>query len=374
MSQETRNTDDLMQRAEVPIWLRPILRVCDSVYPFFLIAAAVLTVLLLSLLIVGRPFPWLQNVINLLGLTTALGFLTFLAAGYESYFPGAIGAIIGAVFKFGSPFLFMLLNDKKIVASNNPVMELAGGTLPSLGFFVLALSIAALVSVFVIKFVSEHRVKHTRRYKFIDTSNKDTTKRSLIPRCWQMSRCRPAVRMTCPNYLDRHTCWKRRSGCFCDRELANYLVGSVDRKEAQEVVDMQVAAGSQKSADIRGHLASATKRPWKLQRTLCYSCPLFIEHQEYKYKHLGWTSIPLSVGIIAALYTPYHIGYQFLAAHIDSMVDKMIALGKLPENFNNASRLTEVPFFEYFLLAVLGLLLTSYVISFAEKIFLKWQL
>jgi hypothetical protein len=212
----------------------------------------------------------------------------------------------------------------------------------------------------------------------MDTSTKDATKRSFIPLCWQMSRCRPAVRLTCPNYIDRMTCWKRRSGCFCDRELANYLMANVDSgSDAQEVIDMEVdanKAGIKSEGSMRYYVDKSTRRPWKVQKRLCYACPLFTEHQEYKYKNLHWISLPITVGLAVALFQFFDIGYKWTTL---AMANEMNNLAKhgLSEVFSaDSNNSLANSSFEYVVYCVLALLLLSFVIQFVEKFFLEWKM
>jgi hypothetical protein len=204
--------------------------------------------------------------------------------------------------------------------------------------------------------------------QYMDLSKEDSSHIGFIPKCWQMSRCRPAVRMSCPNYIDRHTCWSRRSGCFCDRELANYLLQSVDAGESSEVTDVAQAAVSRGVPPVRG-----AKRPWKLQKTLCYNCPLFIEHQEYKFKHLRWVSLPITLAIGAGLWPFFDAGFKWLSEWLTVMTTKMVELGNLPDNFRPDVTQLDMNF-EIFLGVVILVLISSFVMEFTERMFLKWNL
>jgi len=199
----------------------------------------------------------------------------------------------------------------------------------------------------------------------------------VFPMCWQMSRCRPGVRDHCPNFTDRVTCWRRRSGCFCDRNLANFLVSASDRKDVSEVDEMARNVASIDKAGksaIRGHMQNSARRPWGQQRRLCHECPLYLEHQEYKYRSWHWVSFPLTAGIIALLYPYFTIGYKHAADMLDQFAIKLADLGKLPANFDpSASSLKDSPF-EYVLLFMLALLLASYIVSLVDKMFLDWKL
>ncbi len=214
-----------------------------------------------------------------------------------------------------------------------------------------------------------------QQIKFATESRKKGARPSLIPKCWEMSRCRPGVRETCPNYIDLHTCWKRRSGCFCDRDLANYLVGAVDRKEVQEIIDMQnTAAKTKRASAIRSHLQEAGRRPWRQQKVLCHACPLYVEHQEYKYKYWHWISFPVTLAIAGLSYNLFHIGYVMAVDGLNAVMEKLVAIGGLPQNFvPSTTGLADSPF-QFLLLFVLAVLLASYIVAITDMIFLKWKL
>jgi hypothetical protein len=253
--------------------------------------------------------------------------------------------------------------------------------LTTLAFFLIAVSVVRLLIGFSIKLIKDQIARSERHRARIDTSNTETLKPSFIPKCWQMSRCRPSVRMTCPNYIDRINCWKRRSGCFCDRELANYLVNSVAGNEAQEVMDVQVAAGGTQTggaatttgqlAKLRGHLRGVQKRSWGLQKKWCHECPLFLEHQEYKYKNMHWVSWLATLAIVGGAYSAFDAAYKASTDWLQSTMTALVTQHVLPENFKPNESLSSG--FEFVLLGVLALLLLGYVISFTETLFLKWK-
>lgn len=361
-----------------PPWAVPIINVCESIFPYCLAAAGVILVLLLSLVFVGRfNYGWMFSLLSVFSFCITVGFLSALIARYDSVIFAWFGVILGIAFMFGGTLAISWLAAQGGMKPTDtaPFVQKMLQSIPNIGGFLIAISMVSLTVGYGIKFM-QYRAEHgAKTFKYVDTSRKDKYKPGLIPKCWQMSRCRPGVRETCPNFLEHATCWKRRSGCFCDRELANFLVGAVDRKDAQEVIDMQVsAAKSPKSSELREHMKNAARRPWKQQKLLCHECPLYVEHQEYKYKYWHWVSLPITFVIVAASYAYYHIAYVFAAGFLDELMKKLIAIGGLPDNFTpSVEGLADSPF-EYLLLAVLAILLGSYVVGFIDTVILKWKL
>lgn len=369
----TASTERKHVESPVPPWAAPLLRVADGAYPIFLCLGVLLLILQLSLLGVGRAeFPWLPKTISIMCGLLMFGYAAFLIAKCRSMFAGWFGVVIAVGIHYGYPFLLAFLTEHGKVAASNPLLQRLTESMPNLALYIGIVSAIQLGIGYALQYMDYMERTRARRGAYIDTSKVDVQKPGVIPKCWQMSRCRPAVRMTCPNFLDRVNCWQRRSGCFCDRDLANYLASSVNRKEVQEVIDMQQTPDAPSLAEVRNKLNGA-RRPWKLQKSWCYNCPIFMEHQDYKYKRLGWLSFPATVGLVAVAYPFYHLGYNYAASWLDSFSQQLVKMGRLPENFQGGSSLSNSSF-EYLLLFVLGVLLFSYVISLTETIFLKWKL
>ncbi len=367
---------------EVPLWAQPLVRGSDVVAPWMLLIALLTFIILLASLFFGKTsadYHSLNDVISLFVFFSVMGGAALLAGRYKTFIPGWLGAFLGAGFLFGGNIVLSILADRGGIKSGDPYLKLLYEAMPNVGVSLLALSIVRLAIGFGIKFLTERGVRATNKFRYMDTTAITSEKPGYIPQCWQMSRCRPGVRMSCPNYLERVTCWKRRSGCFCDRNLANYLVSASDRGSVSEVDDMQrniaaVSKGQAGQGAIMGHMKNATRRPWKEQKKLCHACPLYCEHQEYKYRSLHWLSFPITIVLIVVIYPLFHVGYDMGAGKLDNFMQYLMSMKKLPENFKpDASTLVGSPF-EYVLLAMVGLWLASYVVAFIDRVFLEWKL
>ena len=110
------------------------------------------------------------------------------------------------------------------------------------------------------------------------------------------------------------------------------------------------------------------------QKVLCHACPLFVEHQEYKYKYWHWVSLPLTGIIVLMCLNLFQQGYILAANFLDVIITKIVTIGGLPANFTHStSGLADSPF-QYLLLGVLAILLASYIVALTDMIFLKWKL
>lgn len=347
---------------KLPEWMMPIQRVCAASYPLLLLFAGLCLLTVLAFIAIKKTdFPWLLNVNGALMFFAILGLLAMFFAEYRSVVAGW-SALVGGLFFYHAPFLILLLisfvngNHKaNIVVQLMFYCKLAG-------IIAVFLSLFSLLFAYVLLFMHREKTRRESKMQFAVDAKSHVEKPSLIPKCWQMSRCRPVVRYSCPNYIDKKTCWKRRSGCFCDKELANYLINHSAKGEADEMIVMQQASSNRPTTN-------GLRRSWREQKKLCYSCPLFLEHQEYKYRRFSSMSIILTIVITGALYPLYHIAYQTGMKALDKILQGKFNIPGVSVD----TSLVNSPF-EWVLLAVLAMLLWSYLITAVDNYFLEWKL
>lgn len=359
------------RKQQLPPWAEPIVRVCAAIYPYMLSLAALAFVMVMALIAVKRlDLAWIPNVAGAVLFFAFIGILAMLIAEYESPAPAWITTVLGIGLYYAPLWLALLATKIALPETQMPSLNTLAKTFSNLGVFTVIISVISLMAAYVRYFMQrESSLRQSRMQFLMETAATNVEKPSLVPKCWQMSRCRPSVRGTCPNYLDQTPCWKRRSGCFCDRELANLLITSVGRGEAQEILDIQHNAQAQAISRVRGHQANKAHRPsWSQQKRRCHSCPLYNEHQEYKYKHFNWAGIFITIAVVAGGYPFYHMAYEKSVGYLDEAIKHF---PQIPGT--TTSTLINSPF-EYLLLGVLSLLLFTYIIALVDKFFLEWKL
>lgn len=350
-------------------WLLTFVKFGSAIAAPALILGGLALLVVLGMLALGKSastpgFAWLTNVQSAIPLFFLLGFIGLFFKLYEAMAPGVVALMLAIAFYFGSRYLVPILGKIGKLKAEDVFLKSTTDTLTNLGFFLLVVAVIRLLYG-LYKYMTTRQHATVQRFQYMDMSRKDAEKISFIPRCWQMSRCRPAVRMSCPNFISRKTCWSQRSGCFCDRELANYLLQSVDKNEDTEVTDVAQAAA------VKGAPQRGGTRPWKLQSSLCYNCPLFIEHQEYKFKHLRFISLPITLFVGAVLWPFYSDFFDRFSFWLEETTRRLIQ-SHLPENFQpSASSLG--PGFEIFLGVVILVLISSWIMELVERMFLKWN-
>jgi len=353
-------------------------RVADWIYPWCLwIGGISLFALLTTLLFNKTDWRWIGPLLGAFAFFTAIGFASMLLACYNTLIPGWIGIVVGAALLFGRRIAVTFIAAQGHVDGKDQFLTQLYGYVPNMGILVLAISIVRLMIGFALAFIYEQTRSGSKKYKY--STSTATEKPGVFPKCWQMSRCRPGVRESCPNFTDRITCWRRRSGCFCDRNLANYLVSTSDRKEVVDIDNVTRAAINMDRESgqraIQSYMSGVARRPWLQQRRLCHECPLFLEHQEYKYRNWHWISFPITGGVVALIYyLGFHEVYNWIADKLDLFMDKLVQMGKLPANFDpSASNLKDSPF-EYVLLFMVALIIASYIVALIDKMFLDWKM
>jgi hypothetical protein len=91
-------------------------------------------------------------------------------------------------------------------------------------------------------------------------------------RCWQTGFCRPYVRSFCPRYQEKTPCWRRKEGCFCEERIV--LRAREMRQGASEFY-------AQMRSSLSGPVTSLSPAQ---KRERCRSCPIYGEHQRFKYR------------------------------------------------------------------------------------------
>ena len=129
--------------------------------------------------------------------------------------------------------------------------------------------------------------------------------------CWQTHYCRPAVRELGPRFTENTPCWRRKEGCFCEEQIA---LRAAALKEGSQGVYQNVRK-SLDNGPRRRNLSPAEKR----QR--CRVCPIYAEHQRFKYKIL----VP-TVFVLTGALMWFSAGW--LKAGVDVSLKKLDALIK----------------------------------------------
>lgn len=128
-------------------------------------------------------------------------------------------------------------------------------------------------------------------------------KPSLMRKCYELHFCRTSLRANCPRFLEGISCWKAKSGCYCDQGLATRLLTGVGANARAAVAEELQAA--QRRARTQAKRQQRQKAP-------CGECPVYLEHQKHKYRVISWFAYPAAAAIIGATVTLVRNGYDWV--------------------------------------------------------------
>lgn len=182
----------------------------------------------------------------------------------------------------------------------------------------------------------------------------------LIRRCWEMAFCSDSLREHCPSYKTRTPCWKRRTGCQCDPYFAVRIMEPVERAAG--------VALSQEDEYARAHLRNnpAWQAKEHATKETCSQCPIYIEHQHYKYRALFWLAYPAAAGAVFVALPFIRKGYDWAEETLTRMVHGMAVLPNTkPElaPFVNTVVAADV---EIVVIAAVALIIVTYIIRALE--------
>ncbi len=395
---ETSKTDVGLK---MPRWYKRVSDICENFgLPMVLIGVIILAVLVAAMAYRFTSFFLLPYLANFLSFFLIFGYLALAVVNLRSFYTGWIGLVTAIVLKFTTPLLLSMLVIWSEVGVTDPIFRSTLIAIYEVVFYYSVISILQLLFIFNVVIIQKRTIARETRMKYDKDEGKKTGPRhvSPIPRCWEMTRCRVAVRNSCPNYIDHKTCWKRRSGCFCDKALAAFLVNNMDNQhDAAEVIALQTSmtgtdaraelkqTQQTQSARVQMNAADMNKmrermragrRPWRTMKRWCHECPLFMEHQEHKYHNFNWIGLPITGLIVYFSYPYYDIGYRIATQALETAVTQ--ATASMPDvartTFAGNNSLANSTGFEWFFLGVLSIILLSYVVSLTDTMLLKWKL
>lgn len=108
----------------------------------------------------------------------------------------------------------------------------------------------------------------------------------IYSKCWEMPFCRNYMRNYCKSFKDKKSCWKTKSGCFCDEEM-------IVRALEQESKSMMAGADGAKAKRPPAKTFTPSQK-----RERCRNCRIYAEHQNQKYRILCPLAFILPIGFV----------------------------------------------------------------------------
>ena len=275
---------------------------------------------------------------------------TTLAALVRFYDNGSAAwgfSALGAALYFGFPYLLGALLLQEHLA-HNPITQAMVLQFGTTARSVLFISVTWLVIGTVVGLIRRPR---TRQAAVTLHSEQAAARpsRSLMRNCWELTHCGSNTRGICPCYRTRKTCWKRGQGCFCDISLFERTTdgaGAIATMETQELHHQALS------------LRRGGRRP-------CTVCPVYEEHQFYKYRAVCWIAYPATVALMVLALPALTRIFSTSMVKLDRFVaDLSLLPSKAPAAvFETTASNTQL---QWFIIGCLTLLLLGYVLQFIE--------
>lgn len=357
------------------VWLIRLRRYADIGETCALICLTLAALLALTALAVGvsghERWTYLPLMSTVMVLALVSGFTLLLVVRVRSLGLGWLGIALG-VCCLNSPLLVALLGSQLHFATKTPLLMHLYHLMPGPGLYLLVLSVIQLVIANINFMIHGRQLVAEQFEQRGGTKYARSLQCSFIPKCWEMNSCPDAARDRCPNFQDQLPCWQRRLGCLCDHQLAAYLFAAQRPATATDPHHLDLTQ-VQDAESFPARLRAAKPRSWRQRRPFCHNCALFLEHQSFKYRRLNWIFLPITVLLVAILFHFYDAMYGQGAQYLDQLSARLTHAGYLPTGmYGDASGLLNSPY-EYVLLAVLTLLLMSYVVELTDRALLEWK-
>jgi hypothetical protein len=194
---------------------------------------------------------------------------------------------------------------------------------------------------------------------------------SLMRKCWELHYCRGSLRMTCPRFVEGVACWKRRSGCYCDQDLQTRLLSQMAAKARVQVAEEMDAVRTR--AQLPQRVMAQRKKQQALRESgaACRECPLYLDHQKFKYRALSWVSYPLAAVLIAIFANQIRYGYHWVETSLGGWLS---ALQVLPQSTVD-SQFQKIPLIsaENAMIVMLGVLTAALILQVTELVVFKFK-
>jgi len=289
-----------------------------------------------------------------------LALICFARYYQEEQWALAFGAI-GVFFMLGMPWLV------GTPAGAGSLLDTVAWSLGVTGRLLVALSLLRFgVGLAHYVFVRKPRARRMVVARPVFTAGRDhkadpeaerPRRLSAFRHCWELSQCKGALRVNCPNYRQRSDCWKQGSGCQCDPKLASQLVAELDLQITSTGSEQERRAAERMKENVLFR-SSQERRP-----ELCRQCELFSEHQAHKFKALYWIAYPTAIAVTGASLPLIHRGYVWLLAIADRLFGAMQLLPDTQAALGPFITTTAEFSLEPIFILSAGLIIVSYLID-----------
>jgi len=193
---------------------------------------------------------------------------------------------------------------------------------------------------------------------------------SLMRRCWELHYCRGSLRATCPRFLEGVACWKRRSGCYCDQDLQTRLLSQMAAKARVQVAEEMEAARGRALSSPRAAAQRKKQQALRESGSACRECPLYLDHQKFKYRAFSWLSYPAAAILIAVFAVQIRYGYHWVETKLGGLLAE---LQVLPQGVDTQFQKIPLVSAENAMIVMLGVLMAAIILQVTELAIFRFK-
>lgn len=236
-------------------------------------------------------------------------------------------SLIGALFFFAPPFVLSAPSNNS--AYSNVAISIVGSQLQTIGLTTLAPGLLLLFRDIVsriIRTLTQPR-KATNMVWGRGEQRGISPWRKAYGRCWELPHCRQFIRNLCNAYGSGKSCWRIKSGCYCDeRTILRAMQAKGEGLDAEKHPIVSSALYKQPA------LTPAEKR------ARCRNCAIYSHHQLQKYRVVSPLAFP-AVALLVWIFTP---NLYAMIQHLVNFTDKIMKyVAFAPEGVGGASDWTQ---------------------------------
>ena len=298
----------------------------------------------------------LDNIALFCKVMSASGIILVLSAAiryYNNEITGYILLIGGALLHWGMPMAIASAFQQVSLAAISESLYNIVGNFRIVGIIAVVTALPFILADFWFKIQGVRR-DVPRKAVVVGKGKADEPPKSRFHIfCWQMPFCRDYLRGFCKAYEQRKSCWRIKSGCYCDEDMILRVMKTSNTGK--------MAGFDQKFSDVAGGKSRDMTAAQRRER--CRQCFLYVEHQKQKYRMLSPLAFPATAFILWTYFKPMKAVLSSALLFTDKLAGNM-SYGQYSQQWTNAQATSETVLWLF--LGCVGLILVTYVLRALE--------
>jgi hypothetical protein len=301
---------------------------------------------------------------QLLAVTSPIVIACSIIRYYSEEILGYLLSLIGALLYFGAPIPLAQYMSSTSPEAQQAVANIIAG-LRTAGFLAFVPGVMLVVIDLIRRIVhsmTKPRVAAGAVVWGKEENKSLSVKQRIYGNCWELPHCREFVRRLCPAYLAKTSCWRLKSGCYCDERT---ILKAMQSKGNELVKNAQFS---------HGVAASRAVSPAQ-KRARCRRCAIYLEHQRQKYRIISPLVFP-AVVIGLWVISPNIQGWLQTAIQYTDHFMRFVSFN--PQNLSGpggwANQLTGSAAIQWMFIVWLGIMAISYTLQLVEYFIFKVQI